>query len=276
MYGILLKVVPMHYLLSLFNCGNSAYGSVRYLIRRILSFFLTLLMNVLGWDQEYVFLDNSPYPIPYSQFVIGGYYKFVWRYNARTHTFRALNHEQSPQNLPALSLEVDQFYEDAFGDEIKTQYNLSEWLSEIKFFSSKGHFPHPVQLISAWSLSSGIWFSYMSVAGNRIKTVIRMMNSNDGADYEYVMSASVCDFKWRRFEHPESLPPSPADESTADESAVTESTTNSGVEEGVIVGEEVSTSGVKVTEVMTEVMTELGSETITELQITREDLEKVD
>lgn len=37
-------------------------------------------------------------------------------------------------------------------------------------------------------------------------------------------------------------------------------------------GEEISTSGVKVTEVLTE----LGSETITELQITREDLEKVD
>jgi hypothetical protein len=267
MYGILLKVVPMHYLLSLFNCGNSAYTGVRYIIRRILSFLLSILMSLLGWDQEYVFLDNSPYPIPYSSFVIGGYYKFVWRYNARTHTFRALNHEQTEQNLPALSLEVDQFYVDAFGDEIKTQYNLSDWLSNVKFYSSKGHYPHPVQLISAWSLTSGIWFSYMSIAGNRIKTLIRMMNCNDGSDYEYEMSASVCDFKWRRFEHPgaESGTTSGAEDSVQDSDG------------GVIVSEvvepvEVSTTGVQVKEVMTE----LGSETITELQITREDLEKMD
>ena len=150
----------------------------------------------------------------------------------------------------------------------------------------------------------------MSLAGNRIRTQIRMMNGNDGGDYEYEMNASVSDFKWRRFEHPES----PADESSGTESAGgSGELPPQGVaafgEEGVIVselppqgvgehpltdaspskpatayfgelppqgfaalGEEISTSGVKVTEVMTE----LGSETITELQITREDLEKVD
>ena len=276
MYGILLKVVPTHYLLSLFNYGNSAYTGVKYIIRRVLSFLITVLMSLLGWDQEYVFLDNSPYPIPYSSFVIGGYYKFAWKYNARTHTFRALNHEQTEQNLPALSLEIDQSYVDRFGDdtgdEIKTQYNLSDWLSNIKFYSSKGHYPHPVQLISAWSLTSGIWFSYMSIAGNRIKTLIRMMNCNDGSDYEYEMSASVCDFKWRRFEHPDSSSgaTSGAEESQEDSEAVQEDS-----EGGVIVSEPIEVK---------EVLTELGTETITELrlaqgtpsEITREDLEKVD
>lgn len=192
-----MRLIPVHWIMAAFNVVTWLYDATAYVFERIFSFGNSLVWNLTGYDQYYVFQDNCPTPIPYRAYMLGGTGRYKWYYNARTHEFEAWIEGAKKQFLPALSINIRQDYTSEDGPNNRYEYDLTRWLDTVKFKTTDDFFPHPMQLVSAWSLHSGIWPSFVT-ASNKT-TRITMMSGMDGESYDIDVSTTISRFRWREF-----------------------------------------------------------------------------
>ncbi len=168
-----------------------------YVGERIFNFFNTMIWSLCGYDQVYVFQDNCPTPIPYRAFMLGGTGRYKWYYNTRSREFEAWIQGAKRQFIPALSINIRQDYTDEEGPNNRYEYDLTRWLDTVKFKTVDEFFPHPMQLVAAWSLHSGIWPSFVSRPDKQ--TRITMMSGMDGETYDINVATEISRFRWRDF-----------------------------------------------------------------------------
>jgi hypothetical protein len=197
MYGAAIRLVPVHWVLGFFNVVTWLYDAVLYVGERIFNFFNTMIWNLVGYDQVYVFQDNCPTPIPYRAFMLGGTGRYKWYYNTRSREFEAWVEGAKRQFIPALSINIRQDYNDEDGPNNRYEYDLTKWLDTVKFKTVDEFFPHPMQLVAAWSLHSGIWPSFVSRPDKQ--TRITMVSGMDGETYDINVATEISRFRWRDF-----------------------------------------------------------------------------
>ena len=149
---------------------------------RLLTFFSTVFWNLTGLDQYYVFQDQNPAPIPYRSFMLGGLGDREWYYNVRTRVFELHARGISRKFLPALAIEFNQSVDGGDEGTRRIIYDLTKWVDSVTFKSYEGVFPHPMQLVAAWSLHSGVWPSFHNDDENQLK--LTMMCGEDGKMFE--------------------------------------------------------------------------------------------
>jgi len=191
MYGI--RHIPVQWLLGFFNIMNAACDFIVGAAERTWSFGSTLVWNLTGLDQYYVFQDQNPTPIPYRSFWLGGLGDRSWYYNTRTRVFELNAKGAARKFIPVLAIE----YNHRVHEDHNIQYDLTKWLDSLTFKSVEGVFPHPMQLVAAWSLHSGIWSSFHNDDRNQIK--LSMMCGDDGNTYDIPVDLKASEFSWRRF-----------------------------------------------------------------------------
>ncbi len=192
-----MSLIPVHWIIAAFNIITCIYDCTAYVGERIFNFISTLVWNLTGYDQYFVFQDNCPTPIPYRVFMLGGTGRYKWYYNTRTREFEAWVEGAKREFLPALSLNIRQDYEGEDGPNNRYEYDLTKWLDTVKFKTVSGFFPHPMQLVAAWSLHSGVWPSFVTATDKT--TRITMMSGLDGESYDINVSTIISRFRWRDF-----------------------------------------------------------------------------
>ncbi len=230
MYGI--RHIPVHWLVGFFNIMSVFCDVVYGTAERTWTFFSTLFWNLTGLDQYVVFQDLNPTPIPYRFYMLGGLGDREWYYNMRTRVFELKARGISRKFLPALTIEYNQRVDR--GDDDGTRriiYDLTKWVDSVTFISFDGIFPHPMQLVAAWSLHTGIWPSFHNDDENQLK--LTMMCGADGNSYDVPISLSASPFSWRRFAagNEGSSTEASSDESSSDEEEDTEEDTDEESEE---------------------------------------------
>lgn len=209
MYGI--RHIPVHWLVGFFNMMSVIYDFIVGTAERIWTFGSTIAWNLTGLDQYVVFQDENPTPIPYRFYMLGGIGGREWFYNMRSRTFELNVRGVSRKFLPALTIEY-------FGSaDRRLMYDLTKWLDTVTFRSTDGVFPHPMQLVAAWSLHSGIWPSFQNEVDR-----LTMMCGADGNNYNVPISLVASPFSWRRFAAGEMEESESDEESESTESEATE------------------------------------------------------
>jgi hypothetical protein len=221
MYGAAIRLVPVHWVLWFLNVVTWLYDAVIYIGERIVNFFNTMIWSLCGYDQLYVFQDNCPTPIPYRAFMLGGTGRYKWYYNARSREFEAWIQGAKRQFIPALSINIRQDYTDEEGPNNSYEYDLTRWLDTVKFKTVDEFFPHPMQLVAAWSLHSGVWPSFVSRPDKQ--TCITMLSGMDGETYDINVSTEISRFRWRDFAAGRAGVVSSPEESEEEESEAEES-----------------------------------------------------
>lgn len=228
MYGI--RHIPVNWLVGFLNLTSVVCDFVQGTAECIWTFFSTMFWNLTGLDQYVVFQDQNPTPIPYRSYMLGGLGEREWYYNMRSRVFELKARGTSRKFLPAITIEFNQSIDDSNNDSSRhIMYDLTKWIDSVTFKSFDGVFPHPMQLVSAWSLHSGIWPSFHTDNEHQLK--LTMMCGSDGNSYDVPISLVASPFSWRRFaagNEGSSTEDSDSDESESDES-VDESTDESEV-----------------------------------------------
>ncbi len=179
--------VPVYWLVALFNIGCGIYNIIDYSLERVWSFGSAIFNNLIGFDRYFIFLNNSCVPIPY-HFYGGSRGEGSWLYDSRARVFQSCSSgEQKRQVLPWLTMDL----ECTINDE-RREYNLSEWMESVTFYAPAGHFPHPLQLLAAWSINSRVWPSLQREANTQLKII----RAHDGEDMSLHMYKDFSQFAW--------------------------------------------------------------------------------
>ncbi len=191
-YAAAFRHVPVNWIVGSMNI-ITAIGSVcGWTVERIWSFFTAVWYNICGFDRYFVFMDESPVPIPYMHF--GGYPgSNCWLYDARNKVFYGCDNESKNKKefLPVLSMELIWNK----GGEL-VGCDMSSWLERLQIYTYNERFPHPLQILSAWSLDSYIW----PATKRQSKTVLETISAQTG-DTEYIhLYQEVCKHAWYDFE----------------------------------------------------------------------------
>jgi len=178
------------------NIISAICGACGWTVERIWSFFTALWYNICGFDRYFVFMDESPVPIPYMHF--GGHPgSNCWLYDARNKVFYGCDNESKNKKefLPVLSMEL---IWNKSGELVGC--DMSAWLERLQIYTYNERFPHPLQILSAWSLDSYIW----PATKRQSKTVLETISAQTG-DTEYIhVYQDVCKHAWYDFEQDES------------------------------------------------------------------------
>ncbi len=180
--------VPVSWLVALYNISCGAYNIIEYGVERVWSFGSAICNNLVGFDKYFVFLNNSCVPIPYN-FYGGARGDGNWLYDARNRVFQYCGGDSAMkrQVLPWLTMDL----ECTISGE-RREYELSGWMESVTFFGPSGFFPHPLQILAAWSLHSRIWPSLMRDANTQLKII----RAHDGEDMSLHMYKDFSNFAW--------------------------------------------------------------------------------
>jgi len=152
-YAAAYRHVPVSWIVAILNLFSLTFNVMSWSCERVWSFLNAIWYNLIGFDKYFIFMDNSPVPIPYWYF--GGYPGNAgWIYDARNKTFTyCVNEERNKkQYLPVLAIDLIARQHGAL-----EQWDVSSWLEDVTFYTHNEQFPHPLQLLSAWSLESRFW-----------------------------------------------------------------------------------------------------------------------
>lgn len=179
--------VPIYWLVALFNIGCGIYNIIEYGLERTWSFGSAIFNNLIGFDRYFIFLNNSCVPIPY-HFYGGTRGEGAWLYDSRNKVFQSCNGDVlKRQVLPWLTMDLECTIRDE-----RCEYNLSDWMEGVTFYAPVGEFPHPLQLLAAWSLNSRVWPSLMRDANTQLKII----RAHDGEDMSLHMYKDFSNFAW--------------------------------------------------------------------------------
>ncbi len=179
--------VPVYWLVALFNIGCGIYNIIEYGLERTWSFGSAIFNNLIGFDRYFIFLNNSCVPIPY-HFYGGTRGEGAWLYDSRSRIFQSCTGGMlKRQVLPWLTMDL----ECTINGE-RCEYNLSDWMEGVTFYAAPGEFPHPLQLLTAWSLNSRVWPSLMRDANTQLKII----RAHDGEDMSLHMYKDFSQFAW--------------------------------------------------------------------------------
>ncbi len=153
-YAAAYRHVPVNWIVAFLNIFSMAFGIVSWTGERFWSFLNALWYNLIGFDKYFIFMDHSPIPIPYWYFG-GNPSNQAWLYDARNKTFTYCVDEglNKKEHLPVLAMTLHTKYRGQTHDEM----DMSSWLENVTFYTHDEHFPHPLQLLSAWSLETRFW-----------------------------------------------------------------------------------------------------------------------
>lgn len=179
--------VPVSWLVALFNIGCGIYNIIEYGVERVWSFGSAICNNLVGFDRYFIFLNNSCVPIPY-HFYGGSRGEGAWLYDSRNRVFQSCTGETlKRQVLPWLTMDLECTIK---GE--RCEYNLSDWMESVTFYAPNGEFPHPLQLLAAWSLNSHVWPSLQHEANTQLKII----RAHDGEDMSLHMYKDFSQFAW--------------------------------------------------------------------------------
>jgi hypothetical protein len=179
--------VPVYWLVALFNIGCGIYNIIDYGLERVWSFGSAIFNNLIGFDRYFIFLNNSCVPIPY-HFYGGSRGNGSWLYDSRNKVFQSCTGEVlKRQVIPWLTMDLECTIRDE-----RCEYNLSDWMNDVTFYAPPEQFPHPLQLLSAWSLNSRVWPSLMRDANTQLKII----RAHDGEDMSLHMYKDFSNFAW--------------------------------------------------------------------------------
>ncbi len=121
---------------------------------RTWSFVNALWYNLIGFDKYFIFMDNSPVPIPYWYFD-GHSGQGAWLYDARNKVFTYCGDDgnNKHEHLPILAMTL---HAKKYNNE-NDEFDMCDWMENLTIYTHNEKFPHPLQLLSAWSLSSRFW-----------------------------------------------------------------------------------------------------------------------
>ncbi len=194
-YAAAFRHVPVNWIVGSMNIISAICGACGWTVERIWSFFTAIWYNICGFDKYFVFMDESPVPIPYLNF--GGYPgSNCWLYDARNKVFYGCDNESQNKKefLPVLSMELIWNK----GGEL-VGCDMSAWLERLQIYTYNERFPHPLQILSAWSLDSYIW----PATKKQSKTVLETISAQTG-DTEYIhLYQEVCKHAWYDFDQNE-------------------------------------------------------------------------
>lgn len=194
-YSSAYRHVPINWIVGILNLLSGFCGVFTWTGERIWSFVNALWYNITGFDKYFIFLDDSPVPIPYWYYG-GTPGSKAWLYDARNKVFYGCVDESlnKKENLPVLAMNLICKYR---GDDV--MYDMSEWLEGVTFYTNNENFPHPLQLLSAWSLENRFWPS----TRERDSTALEVINAQTG-DTEFIpLTQAVCEHPWYNFDHEE-------------------------------------------------------------------------
>ncbi len=190
-YAAAFRHVPVNWIVGSMNIVTSVLGVFGWTVERIWSFFTALWYNICGFDKYFIFMDNSPVPIPYLHFG-GNPGSNCWLYDARNKIFYGCDDENKNKKefLPVLSMEVIWQRRGEF-----VSSDMSSWLEQLQIYTYDERFPHPLQILSAWSLDSYLWPATMRSS----KTLLETISAQTG-DTEYIhLYQNVCKHAWYDF-----------------------------------------------------------------------------
>jgi hypothetical protein len=194
-YAAAFRHVPVNWIVGSMNIVSAICGVCGWTVERIWSFFTALWNNICGFDRYFVFMDESPVPIPYMHF--GGYPgSNCWLYDARNKVFYGCDNESKNKKefLPVLSMEL--IWQKS-GELVGC--DMSSWLERLQIYTYNERFPHPLQILSAWSLDSYIW----PATKRQSKTILETISAQTGETEFIHLYQDVCKHAWYDFDHEE-------------------------------------------------------------------------
>ncbi len=152
-YAAAYRHVPVNWIIVICNLFSTIFGVFTWTGERIWSFLNAIWYNIIGFDKYFMFMDRSRVPIPYLSY--GGTPGHAgWLYDARNKTFTYCVDEgkNKKEHLPVLAMDLIARRRDQY-----EEWEMSSWLENVTFYTHDEQFPHPLQLLSAWSLESKWW-----------------------------------------------------------------------------------------------------------------------
>lgn len=193
MYSAAFRHVPVNWIVGIMTLFSSTWSCVSWTTERIWSFMNAIWYNIVGFDKYFIFMDDSPVPIPYWYY--GGCPgEAAWLYDARNRIFFNCTDEANNKKayLPVLSMDLNA----TFRNEERI-YDLSDWLSSVTFYTHDSSFPHPLQILSAWSLDSGMWPATKDTS----KTSFDVIDGDTGDDENIPLVQHVPKYSWHDYQH---------------------------------------------------------------------------
>ncbi len=153
-YSAAYRHVPVNWVIAILNMFFGVWNVFSWCGERTWSFINALWYNLIGFDKYFIFMDNSPVPIPYWYFD-GHSGHGAWLYDARNKVFTYCVDEgnNKTEHLPILAMAL---HAKKYNNE-NDEFDMCDWMENLKIYTHNERFPHPLQLLSAWSLSSRFW-----------------------------------------------------------------------------------------------------------------------
>jgi hypothetical protein len=194
-YSSAYRHVPINWIVGILNILSGFCGVFTWGGERIWSFLNAIWYNITGFDKYFIFMDNSPVPIPYWYYG-GTPGDDAWLYDARNKVFYNCDSykENKKENLPVLAMNLICKYRDE-----TVMYDMSDWLEKVTFYTRDENFPHPLQLLSAWCLENRFW----PATRESDITCLEVINAQT-AETEFIpLTQSVCEHPWYNFDNEE-------------------------------------------------------------------------
>jgi len=193
MYSAAFRHVPVNWIVGIMTIFSGVWSCISWTTERIWSFMNAIWYNIVGFDKYFIFMDESPVPIPYWYY--GGCPgEAAWLYDARNRIFFNCTDEANNKKsyLPVLSMDLNA----TFRNEDRA-YDLSDWLSSVTFYTHDSSFPHPLQILSAWSLNSRMWPATKDVS----KSSFNVIDGDTGDDENIPLVQYVPKYYWHDYQH---------------------------------------------------------------------------
>jgi hypothetical protein len=193
MYSAAFRHVPVNWIVGIITLFSGVWNCCSWTTERIWSFMNALWYNITGFDKYFIFMDQSPVPIPYWYY--GGCPgEAAWLYDARNRIFFNCVDEGHNKKayLPVLSMDLNASFRN-----IDDQYDLSDWLSSVTFYTHDSSFPSPLQILSAWSLHSHMWPATKAESN----TSFSVIDGDTGDDQIIPLVHSVAKYYWHDYQH---------------------------------------------------------------------------
>ncbi len=218
-YAAAYRHVPVSWIVALCNLFSSIFGIFSWTGERIWSFLNAIWYNIAGFDKYFIFMDRSPVPIPYCYYG-GTPGHAAWLYDARNKTFTYCVDEgkNKKEHLPVLAMDLIARRRDQF-----EEWELSGWLENVTFYTHDEQFPHPLQLLSAWSLESKWWPATHAHSQSRFIVI----DSTTADTLQIELRQFVEPFEWYKYatEYDDSEKEETTEEDTTEEETTEEETT---------------------------------------------------
>jgi hypothetical protein len=193
MYSAAFRHVPVNWIVGIMTIFSGVWNCISCTTERVWSFMNAIWYNIVGFDKYFIFMDDSPVPIPYWYY--GGCPgDAAWLYDARNRIFFNCTDEANNKKayLPVLSMDLNA----TFRNEDRV-YDLSDWLSSVTFYTHDSSFPHPLQILSAWSLNSRMWPATKDVSNSSFNVI----DGDTGDDETISLVQHVPKYYWHDYQH---------------------------------------------------------------------------